>query len=177
MIRRARIALVSAVVLFACIGLMIGTAFMVARSAFGRDYVRRLVISLVRRGVHGTVYVGHITGSFLSDVTIDSLAIRDPNDSLFVSTGQVTLHYDIRDILDRRILLRGVRAEHPVVHLRQHENGTWNFQTIFPSSHSTLTTPGRGFGDYVVIDSAVVRSATFVLTLPWHPSPTLHGVA
>jgi hypothetical protein len=35
----------------------------------------------------------------------------------------------------------------------------------------------RGFGQYVVIDSSVVRDATFLLTIPWHPSDTLRGLA
>ena len=177
MIRRARIALISAIVLFALVGFIIGSVFMVARTAFGREYVRRLVTSLVKQGVHGSIYIGHITGGFLTDVTVDSLAIRDPDDSLFVSSGPVTLRYDVRDLLDRRILLRGVHAEHPLVYIRQHEDGTWNFRTIFRSSGARPKAPGGGFGDFVVIDSATVHNATFLLTLPWHVPPTLHGAA
>ena len=49
-----------------------------------------------------------------------------------MSTGRVTVHYDARDIFDRRILISHLAAEHPVVHLRQHENGNWNWRRIFP---------------------------------------------
>ncbi|HZD84783.1 MAG TPA: translocation/assembly module TamB domain-containing protein, partial [Gemmatimonadaceae bacterium] len=33
----------------------------------------------------------------------------------------------------------------------------------------------RGFGEYIVVDSSVVRNASFTLTLPWHLSDTLRG--
>ena len=177
MIRRARIALISAIVLFSCLGLVLGTVFLLARTAFGRSYIHRFVVSLVRSRLHGSVYIGEIRGGLLNDLTIDSVALRDPDDSLFLSTGRVTLHYDVRDFLDRRILLRGVRAEHPLMYIRQHEDGTWNFRTIFSSGGKSAPSHGHGFGDYVIIDSAVVRNATFLLTLPWHLSPHLHGYA
>ena len=177
MIRRARIVLITATVLFTLFALAVGGVLTISRTDAGREQVRRFVISLVRGGVHGSIYIGHITDGFLTGVTVDSLAIRDPDDSLFLSTGPVTLHYDIRDLLDRRILLRGVRAEHPLIYIRQHEDGTWNFNAVFPPKKTLGIKQGRGFGDYIVIDSAVVHDATFLLTLPWHPAPWLHGAA
>jgi hypothetical protein len=138
--------------------------------------VRQLLVSALQQRVHGSLYVGKISHGFFTGVTIDSLEIRDPDDSLFISTGRVSVEYDLRDLLDRRILLHDLRAEHPVVHLRQHENGDWNFREVFRSS-----TPGRLQRDqtspFIVIDSAFVDNATFVLTLPWHPSPWLKRAA
>ena len=67
-------------------------------------------------------------------VTIDSVDIRDDEDSLFVSTGPVKVHYDMRDLFDQRILLSHLDVQHPTVHLRQHENGHWNWRLIFPEA-------------------------------------------
>jgi hypothetical protein len=33
----------------------------------------------------------------------------------------------------------------------------------------------RGWGDYVVADSVVLRRATLILSMPWHPDDSLHG--
>ena len=38
-----------------------------------------------------TVYIGHLGGNFLNQLTIDSVAIRDERGELFVSTGPITL--------------------------------------------------------------------------------------
>lgn len=150
--------------------------FGITQTDFGRDQVRNFLVSTLKSKVHGKLYVGKITDGFFTGVTIDSLEIRDAQDSLFLSTGRVTVHYDPRDVLDRRILLRNVSAEHPVVYLRQHEDGEWNFRRIFPSSKpQPFETPHPAA--FIVIDSATVRDAMFKLTLPWHPSPHLRGTA
>ena len=177
MTRRGRIVLWTAAVLFALFTIVVAAVVAVGSTQFGRDQIRQFVISVLRPRVHGSLYVGRISAGFLDGVTIDSLAIRDPDDSLFVSTGPVTLQYDVRDFLDRRISIRGVRAAHPIVYIRQHENGDWNFRRIFPSGKSSPIKHGPGFGDFMVIDSAIIHDATFLLTLPWHPSPHLRGVA
>jgi len=176
--RRRRVVLASAAAIFTLFGLCVVGAVFITRTSFGRERVRQVLQSFLQHSVHGSVYVGNISEGFFGGVTVDSFAIRDPDDSLFISVGHVSVSYDLRDLLDRRIALKNVYAEHPIVYLRQHENGEWNFRRIFASNGlSGPKAPGRGLGDYIVIDTAVVRSGTFMLTLPWHISPHLRGRA
>lgn len=177
MTRRGRIVLWSAGVLFVLFALTVGAVVSLLTTSFGRAQVRTLIVSALRARVHGSFYLGEISDGFLGGVTIDSIAIRDPDDSLFVSAGRVTVHYDVRDLFDRRIALRNVHAEHPIVYIRQHENGDWNFRRVFPSGKHSPIKPGPSFGDFFTVDSATLRDATFLLTLPWHPSAHLHGAA
>jgi translocation and assembly module TamB len=177
--RRRLVALVSAVVLLV-IGLVVfATGLVVTRTSYGQDQLRRLIQSQLTTAVRGKVYVGPMSGGFLTGVTIDSLAIRDAdNDSLFISTGRITVNYDPRDLIDKRLWLRNVEVEHPKIFVRQHASGRWNFKEIFRSydkKSSVPKAPGRNFGDYVVIDSARVHDATFVLQMPWQPDDTLRG--
>ena len=178
MTRRARVVLGVAVVLFTVFALAVGGVVAVSRTAYGRAQVRRLVVSALSQGVHGSVYVGNITDGFFTGVSIDSLEIRDPDDSLFVRTGPVTLRYDLRDVLDQRLLLHGVHIMRPVLYLRQHSDGMWNFRAVFHSSSPPSTGPHTpGFGDYIVLDSSTIEDASVMLTMPWHPSQALHGAA
>lgn len=176
MTRRGRIVLWTAAVLLTLFSVAAAGFLALTETSRGREQVRRLIASALGGQIHGSLYLGRITEGFFTGVTVDSLAIRDENDSLFVSTGPVSLRYDLRDLADRRILLRGVRAEHPVVYIRQHENGAWNFREVFRSNTPSVVQPQRP-ASFIVIDSAIVHDATFVLSLPWHPSPTLRGVA
>ena len=90
--------------------------------------------------------------------------------------GRLRVAYDIRDIMDRRLHLRSLDVSRPVVVLRQHEDWSWNFKRVFSKGGpSTPKGPERGFGDYVVIDSAHLHSANVRLTMPWHPDDSLHG--
>lgn len=176
MTRRRLVALVSACVLLTIGLVVIATGLVVTRTPYGQDQVRRWIVGEVNRNIHGKVYLGPIGGGFLTGLTIDTVAIRDENDSLFLSTGRVALTYDPRDLIDKRLFIRTAYVEHPVVHISQRENGEWNFKRIFPPGRPNLPkAPGRTFGNYVVIDSAHVVNGSFALSLPWHPDDTLHG--
>jgi translocation and assembly module TamB len=175
MTRRLRIVLASAIVLVGLGVIIILSVIGVTHTGFGQERVRGMVMTMLEGQVKGKVYIGRMSGGFFNGVTIDSLEIRDDEDSVFVASGPIRVSYDPRDLFDRRILLSNLQAQHPVVHLRQHENGDWNWRRIFPASVEKQKRNERGFGQYVVIDSTEIHDATFTLTLPWHPSDTLHG--
>jgi hypothetical protein len=173
---RGRIVLGTAAGLILLFSLIVGGIITLSRTVSGREQVRRLVVSTLRQRVHGSIYVGHITDGFFSGVTIDSLEIRDPHDSLLVSTGPITFHYDLRDLVARRFLLRGVTAAHPVVHLHQYEDGSWNFGEVFKRT-APLPFQPKAPRAFLVLDSAALHDFTLVLSTPWHPSPWLKGAA
>src|SRR6476469_9252865 len=175
MSRRLRIAIASALVLLT-LGLLVVLGFLsLTQTRFGQDRVRSLVESMVKGKVKGKIYIGRISGGFFNGATIDSLEIRDDEDSLFVATGPIRVTYDVRDLFDRRILLSHASVERPRVVIRQHENGDWNWRRIFPAGVQKQMRNERGFGDFIVLDSADVTDADVRLTLPWHPADWLRG--
>ena len=175
MTRRLRIVIASAVVLVGLLLVVLLSVIGVTHTGFGQDRVRQMVLTMLEGKVKGKVYVGGMSGGFFTGVTIDSVEIRDDEDSVFFASGPITIAYDPRDLFDRRILLSHLEADRPVVHLRQHENGDWNWRRIFPASVEKQKRNERGFGQYIVIDSSVIRDATLTLTLPWHPADSLRG--
>ena len=183
MTRRRLVALVSASVLVTLGLLVFATGLFITRTSAGRGKLHDIIQPMIASKVHGgSVYLGKVSGSFITGIVIDSLAIRDKRGELFLSTGRLTLSYNWRDIVDNRIYIRRGRVEHPYVHIVQHANGQWNFREIFASDNKQPTTPAlpkdlntRGFGDYVVIDSTSARDATFLLTMPWTVDDTIRG--
>jgi len=174
MTRRRFIALVSLCVLVMLGLIVLGTGYFVTQSRYGQDQLRGWVQTTVATQVHGKVHVGRISGSFLTGVTIDSVELRDDQDSLFAATGKIRVEYDPRDLVDRRIHLTRVDVDHPNVVLRQHGDYTWNFKRMFKrTGPETPKGPERGFGDFVVMDSVHLRHATLRVTMPWHPDDTL----
>ena len=176
MTRRRFIALISLcmLVVLGLIGVGVGLFF--TRTESGQAGVRRAIQRQVASKIKGRLYIGPMSGNYFTGLTIDSLELRDDEDSLFVATGRVKLEYDVRDIIDRRLHFRKVEVAHPVVVLRQHADYTWNFKRIFGAGGPPQKKgPERGFGDFVAVDSAHLLNASVRLTLPWHPDDSLRG--
>jgi translocation and assembly module TamB len=149
----------------------------VLKTQFGRDYARNYVERIVAPSVKGKLHIGRITGLSFGGATIDSVEIRGPDDSVFVTAGRVTAHWDPRDLVDKRTLLSLLEIDRALVHLRKDSTGKWNYNYVFPPGPKTKRVSGaeRGWGDYIVADSVVLRRATFLLSMPWHPDDSLHG--
>jgi len=166
MSRRLRIAIASGLLLLAVALLLVIGFVSLTHTSFGQNRVHSLVESMVKGKVKGSVYIGRISGGFFNGATIDSIEIRDDEDSLFVASGPIRVTYDVRDLFDRRILLGYVHVDHPKIVLRQHENGEWNWRRVFPAGVQQAQRNARGFGDFIVIDSADVAHADVRLTIP-----------
>jgi len=175
--RRKFVVLVSMFTLLAIVVVALATVGVTVGTDPGREQVRAFIHRQLAGKVNGTIHIGRVTGGMLRGFTLDSFAIRGPDDSILVSTGRVTLQYDPRDLLDRRILLRNVTVEHPVIRLRQHRERDWNFQRILKKDDGpgAPNVPGRDFGDFVILDSVRVVNGTFILTRPWEPDDSLTG--
>jgi hypothetical protein len=172
--RRRLIAIIS-VCSLAFLGLVVvGGSLVIMRT----DVPREIVQSRLGAAVNGSVYVGRISGSPFSGITIDTLAIRDKTGELFLSAGRTAADYDVRDLMDTRLFLRHVVSDHPYLHFRQYSNGDWNFRRIFRQSASNGKAPApatRSWGDYIVLDSVRAIDGSFILSLSWTPDDTLRG--
>ena len=180
MTRRNFIALVSLFVLVTLGLLGVGVGLFATRSERGQAITRRWIAARIQSSLNGTVHIGRIGGNLLTGITIDSLELRDDEDSLFVATGRVALSYDPRDLVDRRLFFNAVTINHPQIVLRQHEDWKWNYRKLFRitgAPQKKQVGPERGFGDFIVLDNVHIQGgASFRLTIPWHPDDTLHGV-
>ena len=167
MSRRRKVVLSSAAIL---IGAMLVVVLLVVggtQTDFGQERVRSFVQSWLSAKVRGRMYVGRISGGLLNGVVIDSIEIRDENDSLFLATGRVFVRYELRDLFDKRVVVRLLEVEHPNVHLRYYPDGKWNFERIFPAGQPAPLGRRRGFGEFVRLDSAMITDAKFAVTIPW----------
>ncbi len=172
--RRRYVALASAIAI-----LMMGSALAAAlggltQSARGREWIRAQVERTLAGATRGKIHIGALGGSFVTGLTIDSLELREPNDSLFLATGPLRVTYDPRDIVDGVIYLRSLDVQRPYIRI-QKRNDEWNYRSIFPASGAPSAEPRRGFGSRVSLANVRVRGGRFRLELPWTPDDSLHG--
>ena len=133
MSRRRRVLLASAVIVMSLLGVLVVGLFTLTRTPWGLEQGRRYVVRLFASGLQGRLYLGALGGSIFTGLTLDSLEIRDRNDSLFIALGRLEVEFDPRDLLDRRILLRRVRLSSLTAQVFEDSVGMLNFRRIFPS--------------------------------------------
>lgn len=169
MTRRRRIFLAFGIIMATMILLLVGGVATLTRSEWGTAKLVAYAVGMFNRGVQGTLYVGRVSGSIFTGMTIDSLELRDKNDSLFVAAANVQLAYDPRDLLDRRVLLKNVRFGRLVAHVFEDSVGMFNFRRIFPSGPPgpLQEVPRNALGQFVKLENVIIDSASVRLTTRW----------
>lgn len=171
--RRALVVLVSAALMLAIGAASIGAFAVATQSEGGREWIRRVAEGQLSRVLRAKVHLGTLSGSFLTDLRVDSLRIADANDSVFAASGPLRVTYDPRDLADGRIILRSVDVQRPFVAARQELDGTWTHEKLFPRRDGRIQRRSRtAFGAVFVVQEASVRDGSFVLLLPWAPDST-----
>ena len=122
----------------------------------------------------GKIHVGALSGSFLTDLTIDTLDIRELNDSLFLATGPIHVTFDPRDIVDGVIFLRSLDVQRPFLRL-QRRHDAWNYDAIFNRGPAGPPGSRRGFGSRITLSNVRLRGGEVRMGLPWTPADSLHG--
>lgn len=177
MARRRTVVIATAAVLLGFGALLAAGIAVLTQTDRGLAVVRSALIPTISAAVSGRIHVGAIHGTLFTSLTIDSLEIREPNGKPFINTGRITITYDPRDLLDRRIVLHSVEVEHPIIVLVDYGNDDWNFRRALKGRGPSLPSSGQGgFGKYVVIDTTTLRDASLVVRLPWFLPDTLKGV-
>ncbi len=159
--------------------LAVGAVAFLTQTDRGRAALRTAVLPVLRAAIPGTVYVGQIGGTLFTDLTIDSLEIRAPDGTGFVRTGPVRVEYELRDLLDRRIVVRYAQITRPVVELVDYGSNDWNWKRALRKTSAPDAPPPanrlRGFGDWIRVDSLVVTEGTMSVTEEWRPVDSLRG--
>ncbi|MEK0430902.1 MAG: hypothetical protein RL139_706 [Gemmatimonadota bacterium] len=174
--RRLAVLLVSALLMFLIsAGAVLGVA-RATQSAQGREWIRAVVERQLAHAVRGQLHLGTLGGSFITDLSIDSLELRDTTDAVVLASGPVRATFDPRDLMDGRLLIRSLVLARPLIALRQDAAGRWNVTETFRRSAAPRR-PRRAssFGSIFVLEDVVVQGGVVRLTMPWSPPDSLRG--
>jgi len=173
--RRRTIVLATATVLLAIGALCVGGIATLTQTDRGRALIMDALVPTLSAAMPGKLYVGKVGGTLFTDVTIDSLDIRAPDGTPFISTGRIRVTYDPRDLLDRRIILKSLEVQRPTLTLVDYGNDDWNWKRAMRRGGPKLPQRPGSFGQYVAIDTAAIHEGTLVVRMPWAPSDSLKG--
>jgi len=139
----------------------------------GRNLLARAVSRALDRVIIGQLKVGAISGSFLYDLTLENLVVRDTSGALLADLPRVRVTYRLPNLLAGEVLLASVELDHPTLQLIKYRNGRMNFEEVLGLKK------GKGGGKSPLIDFYKVKVAggTLRIALPWNPGSSVRTVA
>ena len=155
------------VFLFGLAATVLGVVTSLTLTPPGRALLARNVEALLNRVVHGSVQVGSISGSFLYDLTLERLVIRDSTGVLLADLPRVRVGYRIPNFIRGSIVLSSLHVDNPTIQIIKHRNGRMNYEDVLGLGHGPkgATSPLIAFHDVRILDG------TLSISLPWNPPP------
>ncbi len=135
----------------------------------GRSLLARNVSHQLETLLRGEVYVGNIDGSFLRDLVLRDVVVRDTAGVLLVSLPVVRVRYLIPNFLARRFVLERLEVDHPIINLVRHASGRWNYEEVLRLSEGP---PGSTPPPLIEFRNMTVFRGQLLLATPW-PSAKL----
>ena len=113
--------------------------------------------------------VGSISGSFLYDLTLENLVVRDTSGELLADLPRVRVAYRLPNFIAGQVVLSAMQLDSPTIQLIKHRNGRMNYEEVLGIGkgskggksplvefHNVKMT-GRDAPDRAAVESAPVR--------------------
>jgi hypothetical protein len=156
------------VTLLGTIAAVLGLLTALTLSPPGRDLLAREVASELSRVVNGSVEIGSISGSFLYDLTIERLVVRDTSGVLLADLPRVRVGYRVPNFLAGRFVLRRLYVDEPVIQIIKHRSGRMNYEDVL-----RLGGNKGGSSPLIAFRDVRVRDGTLRIVQPWNPDSGL----
>ncbi|CAN5903160.1 hypothetical protein BH24GEM1_BH24GEM1_06020 [soil metagenome] len=166
---RRRLARFLFVTVLGSVAMVLGVATSLILTPPGRDLLARTVSRLLDRVVLGHVQVGSISGSFLYDLVLEDLVVRDTAGVLLADMPRVRVGYRLPNLIAGQVVLSSVQLERPVIQLIKHRNGRMNYEEVLRLGKGA---PG-GTSPLVDFHNVRVNDGSLRIALPWNPDRSL----
>ena len=166
---RRRLARLLFVFVLGSVAMILGVVTSMTLTPPGRDLLARTVSRMLDRVVLGHVEVGSISGSFLYDLVLEDLVVRDTSGALLADLPRVRVGYQLPNLIAGQIVLSSVQLERPVIQLIKHRNGRMNLEEVLRLGKGA---PG-GKSPLVDFHNVRMNGGTLRIALPWNPSGSL----
>ena len=170
---RRRLARFLFVTVLGSVAMVLGVVTSMILTPPGRDLLARTVSRMLDRVVLGHVEVGSISGSFLYDLVLEDLVVRDTSGALLADLPRVRVGYRLPNLIGGQVVLSSVQLERPVIQLIKHRNGRMNYEEVLRLGKGA---PG-GKSPLVDFHNVRLNGGTLRIALPWNPDRSLRTQA
>lgn len=154
------------VILVGTVAMVLGVLTSMTLTPPGRALLARTVPLVLKRFLPGGRFtVGAISGSFLYDLALENLVVRDTNGVLLADLPRVRTSYRLPNLIAGQIVLNAVSLDRPTIQLVKHRNGRMNYEDVLGLGHGG---PG-GKSPLVEFRRVRVDSGSLSILVPWNP--------
>ena len=115
--------------------LLVGAAYLITNSDWGRERVRRYVEGLIQDNSHGLVHIGSVTGNLLHGVTLHDVVITDSARAPFVKADEIWAKYSLNTLLrGKKLEFNDVKLVRAVIVIYKHPGGNGITIGSFPAT-------------------------------------------
>ena len=147
------------------LAMLLGVVTSMTLTPPGRDLLARTVSRMLDRIVTGQVKVGAISGSFLYDLTLEDLVVRDTSGALLVDLPRARVTYRLPNLIAGQVVLSGMQLERPTIQLIKHRNGRMNYEEVLGIGKGSK----GGKSPLVEFHNVHMNAGTLRIALPWNP--------
>jgi translocation and assembly module TamB len=147
------------------LAMLLGVVTSMTLTPPGRDLLARTVSRMLDRIVTGQVKVGAISGSFLYDLTLEDLVVRDTSGALLADLPRARVTYRLPNLIAGQVVLSGIQLERPTIQLIKHRNGRMNYEEVLRIGKGSQ----GGKSPLVEFHNVHMNAGTLRIALPWNP--------
>jgi translocation and assembly module TamB len=147
------------------VAMVLGVVTSMTLTPPGRDLLARTVSRMLDRIVTGSVKVGAISGSFLYDLTLENLVVRDTSGALLADLPRARVTYRLPNLIGGQVVLSGIQLERPTIQLIKHRNGRMNYEEVLGIGKGSK----GGKSPLVEFHNVRMTGGTLRIALPWNP--------
>jgi translocation and assembly module TamB len=147
------------------VAMVLGVVTSMTLTPPGRDLLARTVSQMLDRIVDGTVRVGAISGSFIYDLTLENLVVRDTSGALLADLPRARVTYRLPNLLAGQVVLSGIQLERPTIQLIKHRSGRMNYEEVLRIGKGSK----GGKSPLVEFHNVHMNAGTLRIALPWNP--------
>ena len=148
------------------VAMVLGVVTSMTLSPPGRDLLARTVSKLLDRIVTGQVKVGAISGSFLYDLTLENLVVRDTSGALLADLPRARVTYRLPNLIAGQVVLSGLELDRPTIQLIKHRSGRMNYEEVLGIGKGSK----GGKSPLVEFHNVQMTGGTLRIALPWNPA-------
>ena len=151
------------------VAMVLGVVTSMTLTPPGRDLLARTVSRMLDRIVVGSVKVGAISGSFIYDLTLENLVVRDTSGALLADLPRARVSYRLPSLMAGQVVLSGMQLDRPTIQLIKHRNGRMNYEEVLGIGKGSK----GGKSPLVEFHNVRMTEGTLRIALPWNPPRTV----